>query len=143
MVLFKLDSQFVKLEVVNLCGTACHRLACILNLRVSNNVSQAITAEHLHYETVKSDAHSAVRRCAVLERIEQVPKALLRILIREAQCAEHTRLYLSGVDTDGTAAQLTAVQDDVIRLCAYLARIGFQNLQISSIGAVNGWCIAT
>ena len=66
------DSEVGELHAVNVCGAVGHRLTRILNLRVSDNVSERFTAEHLHDKPVKADAHAAVRRCAVFEGVKQV-----------------------------------------------------------------------
>ena len=71
-----------------------------------------------------------MRRCAVRERSDQVAKLLLGLLLGEAECLEHLGLKLGIVDTDRTAAQLAAVQDNVVSLGAYLGRVGVEQRNI-------------
>ena len=45
------------------CGRAvCHKFGSVLNFRECDNVTQAFCTEELHYKSVKTDAHAAVRR---------------------------------------------------------------------------------
>ena len=52
--------------------------------------------------------------CAVLEGVNQMAKPLLDVLVGDLQGLESLGLHLRGVDSDGAAPQLRAVEDDVI-----------------------------
>ena len=47
-----------------------------------------------------------------------------------AEHLEQPRLHLRVVDTDAAAADLVAVDDQVVRLGLHLARVGFQQRQV-------------
>ena len=71
-----------------------------------------------------------MRRCAVGECSNQVTELLLGLLLGKAEGLEHLGLQLGIVDTNGAAAQLTAVEDNVVRLGTNLGRIGVQQRNI-------------
>ena len=62
--------------------------------------------------------------CAELEGVHQVAEPLLDILVGDAQGLEGLLLHLGGVDSDGTAAQLGAVEDNVIGPGAAVGLVG-------------------
>src|SRR5712691_12783058 len=53
-------------------------------------------------------------RRAVTEGFEQESEALFRFRLADAESLEHSRLQLGTVDTDAAAAQLEAVEHDVV-----------------------------
>ena len=79
-----------------------------------------------------------MRRRAELEGVNQVAEALLGVLIAEAQSTEHGLLSLGHGDTDGAAAQLGAVEDDVVGLGAAVLLVGLQLVQVLVHGSGEG-----
>src|SRR3970040_2081682 len=61
-----------------------------------------LTGEHGH-QAVYAGADARVGRSAVLERLQHVAEAPLRLLGPDAQHGEHLLLYVPPVDTDGAA----------------------------------------
>ena len=75
------NAQIVKLNIVNWSRTFCHRLRGILYLRVSHNITKALTAEHLHAKSVKTYCHAAVGRCAVTEGVKQIAELFICLFL--------------------------------------------------------------
>ncbi len=65
----------------------------------------------------------AVRRRAVAQRVEQEPEARLGLLLAHAEHVEDLLLDLGPVDTDRPAADLDAVEHDVVAARAHRARV--------------------
>ena len=77
-------------------------------------------------------------RRAELEGVDQVAEALLGVLVGEAQGPEHGLLSLRDGDSDGAAAQLGAVEHDVIGLGPAVLLVGLQLIQIFVHGGGEG-----
>ena len=75
-----------------------------------------------HADAVPAERDAAVRRRAVLERLEQEAELVLRLLRRDAEQVEDPALHVGAVDTDAAAADLVAVADDVVRVRERLVR---------------------
>ena len=67
-----------------------------------------------HDDAVEAEGDAAVRRCAVLERVEEEAEAGLGFFVRHTQRAEDLGLDVLAMDTDGAGAELGAVEDDVV-----------------------------
>ena len=65
----------------------------------------------------------AVRRRAVLQRVEEEAEAGLRLLVGDLQQPEDAGLHLGLVDSDASAADLVAVQHEVIGARADRGRV--------------------
>ena len=70
-------------------------------------------------------------------------EALLGVLVAEAQGTEHGLLGLRHGDSDGAAAQLGAVEHDVVGLGAAVLLVALQLVQVLVHGSGEGWCMAT
>ena len=79
---------------------------------------------------IEAERESAVRRRAVLERLEEESEAVLRVLVREPEQAEHLGLRLAVMNTNAAAAELPAVEDHIVGLRHHLARLRFKHVQI-------------
>ncbi len=71
-----------------------------------------------------------MRRNTVFESIQQEAELLMRSLLCKAEHFEHLLLDIILMDTHAAAADLSAVQHDIIGLCTYAARIRIDILQI-------------
>ncbi len=58
-----------------------------------------------------------------LRSVEQEAELLARLLVLDAECREHAVLHLGVVEADGAAADLEAVQHQVVAVAEDLARI--------------------
>ena len=83
-------------------------------------------------DPVQPDRDAAVRRGAVLERVEQEAELLLRLRLVDAHHREDALLHVLAVDTDRPAAELAAVADDVVgpgqRLAGSLSKVSMIRL---------------
>ena len=79
---------------------------------------------------------AARRSCSASSR---KPKRASRLLLGDAERVEDLLLDVGAVDTDRPAADLRAVEHDVVGARAQRARVRRR----SPVGAVNGWCSAS
>jgi hypothetical protein len=106
-------------------------------------IPDGIGARHQHNQTVKAIGQSAVGRGAVLKGGEQMTETGLRLLFGKAKRPEDGGLKLGRADTDGAAAQLGAVEHMSYALARQFFLSHSSLPASSSMGAVNGWCLAT
>jgi len=69
---------------------------------------------HQHGEAIEAEGNAPVRWRAELECIEQEAEFLLRLLRRDPEQLEHRGLHLLAVDAHRAAADLRAVQHQVV-----------------------------
>ena len=67
-------------------------------------------------DAVEAERDAAMRRRAVLERFEEEAEAVLRVLVADAEQPEHRGSGSRVVDTNAAAAELPAVEHDVVGL---------------------------
>ena len=120
------ESQLAKCLLGNLCGASGHQLGCVLHLGERHYVTQALCAYHLHYQTVQTQRHTAVRRCAVTEGIQQVTELGVGFLVGKTQQLEDLSLQNGIGNTDRAGGQLDAVQNQVVAFCTNVAFVRFQ-----------------
>ena len=60
-----------QLNGINLCRAGRHKLAGILHLGEGENITEVVSAAKEHCQSVKTDTHAAVWRCAVLVSLNQ------------------------------------------------------------------------
>ena len=77
-------------------------------------------------------------RRAEFERFQQEPELLARVLFGDVQQPEHLRLDLGTVNADAAAADLGAVQHNIIGPGSDLERVGFHELQVFFPGRGKG-----
>ena len=134
------DGQVVQLLVVHYVGAGHHQVRGVLHLGEGDDVTDGGGPGHEHAQPVQAIGQAAVGGRAELEGVDQVAKALLNVLLADAQGLEGLLLHLGGVDADGAAAQLHAVEHDVIGPGAAVGLVGED--KILTMGAVKGWCMA-
>ena len=83
-----------------------------------------------------------MRRGAVLEGIQQEAELRLGFLLADAHHVEHAVLDVTAMDTDGAAADLVAVADDVVGVGQRVARVLVEGVDPLGLrrgeGVVNG-----
>ncbi len=77
-------------------------------------------------------------RCAILEGVDHVAKLLLNLIFGDLEQGEEAMLLIAAVDADAAAADLPAVEDDIIGLGPHTAGIALQNGPIRVLGAGEG-----
>ena len=83
-------------------------------------------------QAVQAERDAAVRRRAVLERVEEEAEPQLRVLVADAEQRKIALLKRRVVDTDAAAADLDAVEHDVVRLREHLAGFSSSTVHVLS-----------
>src|SRR6185503_7344654 len=94
-------------------GRPSHEIDRICGLGKRNHFTNRRLAAEDRDDTVEPERNAAVRRGAVLERLEEEAKPELRVLFRNPERAEDPRLDCRAVDSDAAAANLRAVEHQV------------------------------
>ena len=87
-----------------------HEIHARLRLGECDHIANIVGAHDVHDQSIESERDSAVRRSAVLERVEEEAELHLRIGLGQADQAEHRLLDLGVVDTNRAAGDLAAVE---------------------------------
>src|SRR2546423_9219498 len=82
--------------------------------RKCNHVTQRRRSCEHHRNAVEPEGNSTMWRSAALERIEQKTESVLRLFFVDTQQTENLSLQCWVVDADAAAAELGAVEHDVI-----------------------------
>src|SRR5881628_1651382 len=93
------NSEFIQLLRVDRRGRLAHQVLRARGLREGDDVAERLAAGHHHRHAVESEGDAAVGRSAVAERLEQKSEALSRLLLPDAERAEHARLQLGAIDS--------------------------------------------
>src|SRR5207249_1142133 len=87
---------------------------------------------------VEAEGDAAVRRRAEGERLEQEAEARLCLALRHAEEREHALLHVGAMDTDAAAAELDAVEHQVVGLRADGERGTLETVEILLGGCREG-----
>ena len=71
-----------------------------------------------------------MRRSAERQCFEQMAEPQLSLFAVDSEQFEHLRLDVGGVDTNAAAADLDAVENNIVRLCTDTTRIGFKPVDV-------------
>ena len=94
------NGQIFQLSIVYPGRCVGHQFAGIGNLREGNHIPQAVAVAHQHTQPIQPEGHSAVRRCAVTEGINEEPEFFVRFFFAHSQGMEHMHLQLGVGDPD-------------------------------------------
>src|SRR5204863_4052256 len=89
-----------------------------------------LTAEECR-DAVEAEGDPAVGRCAVLQRIHEEAESQSSLIIRDPQQLEDEPLQRLIVYPDAAAADLAAVEHEIVGACACAPLIGFQQMPIA------------
>ena len=70
-----------------------------------------------------------------LQRVEQEAELLARLVVADAERLEHARLHLGIVQTDRAAADLEAVEHEVVAVAEHLARVLLEQVDVLVVRA--------
>src|SRR5688572_14593346 len=107
-------------------GRSGQRVDAAGRLRERNGVADRRRAGEQGDQPIDPERDPAVRRGAEGERLEQEPEALAGLLRADPERVEHLSLDLRGVNPDRAAAELPAVEDDVVRTAPPTARVAVE-----------------
>ena len=68
--------QFAELLIADGGWGVCHQVDCLCGFWEGNDFAQAGSAGEKHYDAVETEGDTAMRRSAILERIEEEAEAL-------------------------------------------------------------------
>ena len=101
--------QFAQLLLTDSRRSADQQVLPALRLGESDDVANLIDASHQRHHAIDAEGDAAMRRRAVLQRVEQEAEFLLLILLADAKRLEHLRLDLGSVDAHRSAADFPTV----------------------------------
>jgi ferredoxin len=109
-----------------------------LGLGEGDHVADRLGLGHQRDEAVQAEGQAAVRRRAVLQRVEQEAELDLRVFRRNLQRLEHLALHLGAVDPHRAAAQLPAVEHHVVGLGDAGTGVGVHQVLVAILGRGEG-----
>src|SRR5712692_5617959 len=110
------DMQLAQLLFADRGRRAGQQVLAALRLGESDDVPDRFGARHQGHHAVEAEGDAAVRRRAVLQRIEQEAELRALVLGRDFQGAKHLLLHLLAMDAHRAAADLPAVEHRVVGL---------------------------
>ena len=120
-----------------------HEIRALLRLGERDDVAQALGAADRSSQ--RGPCRARCRRGAA--RRTRAPSGGSRIVlcvgVADAERAEHALLYVGIVQANRSAADLEAVEDEIVAVAEHLARIVLDERTCSSCGRVKAWCAAT
>ena len=108
------DAELVELRLRDLGRRTAHRVEPRLVLRERDHVAQVRLAREHHRHAVDAERDPAVRRRAHGERVEQEAELRPLLVGAEREQVEDLRLDVRLVDPERAAAELVAVDDQVV-----------------------------
>src|SRR5436190_2033283 len=125
-----LEVQLLEVGRIDRRGGVVHQRGRARGFRERGRVADRVAAVEEDDETVEAERDAAVRRGAVLERLEQEAEFLLRLLRGHADHLHDLLLDVLPVDSNAPARQLLPVRGQVVELRVYAPRIGRQVRQV-------------
>src|SRR5688572_11168747 len=110
----QLNSKLPQQFLLHFGGRSTHRIDACLVLREGDHVAQVLLAPEGHEHALDPERDAAVRGRAHRERVQQEPELAPLLLRRELERVEDARLELLLVDPERAAADLDAVDDEVV-----------------------------
>src|SRR5712692_108400 len=110
------DMQLAQLLFADRGRRAGQQVLAALRLGEGDDVPDRFGARHQGHHAVEAEGDAAVRRRAVLQRIEQEAELRALVLGRDFQGAKHLLLHLLAMDAHRAAADLPAVEHRVVGL---------------------------
>ena len=89
-----------------------------------------VLARQEHDDPVEPGRQTAVRRRAVVERLEKEAEPPVRLLLRYPDDLHHPLLDVAPVDPDGARGQLEPVADEIVEPAEHPAGVGLEILQV-------------
>ena len=97
-----------------------------MGFRESDDFSDILLAGHQHYDAIQSGGDSGVRRRAVLQGLDEVAVSAFDFLGTDVQEFQHFLLNIPAMDSYAAAANLYAVDDEIVVLRLGAPGIGLQ-----------------
>src|SRR4051795_2212913 len=108
------DAELAQLLVVDPRGGAGERVAAARGLRERDDLADRVAPAEQRHDAVDAHRDAAVRGRAVAQRVEQEAEAAVGVLLAQPDDLEDLALDLGRVDADRAAAELPAVDHEVV-----------------------------
>ena len=119
-------------------GRVGHEVDGLGGLWEGNHFAQAGRAGQQHDDAIEAEGDAAVRRRAVLERVEEEAEALAGFLFTDAERREDLLLHIFAMDADGAGAKFQAVHRQVVAVGADRGRIADEVGHVGFVGRGEG-----
>ena len=127
---------------IHVARRAGHQIGALLRLGEGDDVAQALGAGEQHRQAVHAQGDAAVRRRAELERVEQEAELLRASSSEMPERREDLAPAPRVVQADRAAADLEAVEHQVVAVALHPPGSVSRNCTSSSCGRVKAWCAA-
>src|SRR5438105_15470200 len=108
-----------------------HQTSAFGGFGKSDHVANAQSTAENGKKPIEPERNSAMRRSAVPERIQEITEADLRLLRRDLQhFFKHRLLHVWLMNTNRTAPQFPAIDDDIVVLAAHFFRFSFEHRNV-------------
>ena len=126
--------QIAQLSLVHRARGLGQQTLRALSLGEGDYVADGFRTSHHRHDAIQTECQSAVRRRAVLQRVQQEAELELRLFRADVERAEYLALHFFLVDTHRAAADLRTIQREVICLGQTTPRITFQQRKMFILG---------
>ena len=130
----RIDASFLTLRRRNRGRGLGQRVETAAGLREGDDIADRVGLRQQGDDAVPTESDTTVRRGAVLEGIQQEAELRLGFLLADAHHVEHAVLDVAAVDTDGAAADLVAVADDVVGVGQRVTRVLVEGVNPFGLG---------
>src|SRR6185436_11012017 len=118
------------LLIGNLRGRAAHGVHGTSCLWKRDDVANRLLTGQNHDQAIQAERDASMRRRSVLQRLEKEPELFASLGIAEAEDIEDPRLNIAAMDSDGTAANLRAVQHKIVRFGTNVGGVRLQDAKV-------------
>src|ERR1700760_90322 len=108
------EPELPQLNVVNGCGGPGERVGAAGGFGEGDDLPDVVAPGQDRNDAVDPEGDAAVRGCAGLQSVQEEPEARLAPLLVDAKEPEDARLHVGAMVTDRAAADLVAVEHEVI-----------------------------
>src|SRR5438105_15192473 len=106
--------QLPQLLLADWSGRVHHQISRLRGLGEWDHLAQALRPGQDHHNAIQTQRDAAMRRRAILQRLQKKAEARARLIFAQAKRAKNLPLHILAMDTDGARAQLSAVQYDIV-----------------------------
>jgi len=102
------------MEIVPFSADHALQVGALRRLGESDHVPDRRFPGQQHDQPVDAQRDAAVRRSAMLQRVQEEPETVAGVFLAEAQCRKHPRLHVLAMNTNRARAELDPVQHQVV-----------------------------
>src|SRR5690606_5857771 len=132
------DMKFAQLLVVDRRRGMRKQTLCALRFGEGDDVADGVGTGHDGDQPIQTKGYTTVRRCAILQGIQQEAKFFTRFFFGDVKRLENLFLHVGTMDTHRTTADFPAVQNHIVGLGQDTGRIAFEAVFVAVFGAGEG-----